>query len=201
MLTDCFKTKTYQTLDAKIDSVWEPDLTKNDRGFMSQQVALSDASGQQTIKVSTKFEDGFVKAEEVGQTHTWKIKCYDGQLSGYTTKAAKQGSYTPPSQAQTQQYKQAGEVVKNLHPYNDPKTESIHRQCAMKAAVEVMVAAGLSDDLNKDKGLFVDLANFFVHYYRTGNANQPDASITEQPLAKLVDPPDAENHGMGEAPF
>ncbi len=200
MLSDCYKTKTYQVLEAKIEQMWEPDYRPNQQGFMSQQVVLSDASGQHTVTVSTKFKDGFVKPEEQGQTHTWKIKCYDGQLSGYTQKPAQQGGntgYSPPSQAQTQQYKQAGgETVKNLHPYNDPKTESIHRQCAMKAAIEVVVAKGAIEDEEVMLNL-VDWANFFVHYYRTGNANMPDASITE-PAATDAD---TDNHGMGQDPF
>ena len=99
MLSDCYKTKTYQVLEAKIEQMWEPDYRPNQQGFMSQQVVLSDASGQHTVTVSTKFKDGFIKPEEAGQMHTWKIKCYDNQLSGFTTKPAVQGGYTPPSQA------------------------------------------------------------------------------------------------------
>lgn len=186
-LQECYNTKTWQVVQASIAEVYEPDLNKNEHGFMSQSVLLEDETGQHEVDCSTKFESGFVKPEEVGQMHTWKIKCYNGALQGYTQKPAKMGGKqrSQPSQAQRKQYNQAGTTTQNLHPYNAPKEVSIHRQCAMKGAIRTVATILPEIDTERPpttdeiRTELVDWANFFVHYYRTGNANQPDASITK----------------------
>ena len=87
---------------ASILSVGQP---KNDQYGYKQPIVLTDITGaSQELTVQTKYDDGLIQSNEVGQAKMWICKWYQGKfgkkLVGYTTTKR---PITPQSQQGCQQ--------------------------------------------------------------------------------------------------
>lgn len=168
-------------VSASILSVGQP---KTDQYGFKQDVVLTDnTSGvSQNMTVQTKYEDGLIQSNEVGQSKMWIMKWYQSRggkwMVGYTTtkrNVIKQAHYG--TQQPQQGVQQGAQPPRQPAAQLDAAADNYAREANAKA--EGMVRHGVTCAAIESKQIIISAEspindlNYWTQYIMTGKAPPP----------------------------